>query len=394
MNIEDFISPPHAPIDEEELAQIEEILEELPDEEEEPETLGGLGSGRYPKGSGKIFYHGTSNTRLDKILHEGLKSQHAGEVVTDAQYGHVYITNSFEDAKLWAAVAASKLASEVKRPRGSFFTTPTRHAAILRIEVPADEVAKLVPDENMLYGAEEIPELFQFHGNIPPEWIKGVTKGRLPNGVNLANIQRGQPDQVDWYEETRVRRRAPKILEAGRTIWAVVLYEEELETLGGPGSGRYPKGSGEDIVDEEATYKLQNKLFKLSPAREHPVAMNQLHNDPDAARILADGVLTKITKQNRMELLGTDGRCHWNTAELFESGVIDAIVIGYAKNSAVGWHQHTWGEKNGKIIETTQGNMSSTFYYGVTLDKKESAAFAKWAIENDKTGKVRYGNHS
>jgi len=185
---------------------------------------------------GGTFYHGTAKTRLNQILREGIKSGR-NSVVGDAQAGQVYITNSLEDAKMWATIAASKLAHEARRTRGSFFTEPARVAAILRVEVPVSESGKLRPDDNMHYSQDEVPELFQFAGDIPPSWIKGVIEGRLPDGVDFKNIRRGQPDKVSWGDE-RVRRM--RTLEAVRTLWIVVdLSPEEARNLGGPGSGNF-----------------------------------------------------------------------------------------------------------------------------------------------------------
>lgn len=119
----------------------------------------------------------------------------------------------------------------------------------------------------------------------------------------------------------------------------------------------------------------------------HPASRAQLNRDPDAGNILKNGVFVDPKKNPVEKMLGKDGHCHWNTAQLFREGKIDAIVTGYAQNFQ-GWHQHTWGEKNGKIVETTESNLINTRYFGVMLNKTESVAFTKWAEEN-LPGKVR-----
>jgi hypothetical protein len=185
-------------------------------------------------------------------------------------------------------------------------------------------------------------------------------------------------------------------MSARRFIWLEsdieILNEDEVRTAGGPGSGRYPKGSG-SAPHLESVGALINKLQEISPAPIIPQSRDQLLHDPDAAIIESQGRLVEASKNNRQGVFGPDGECHWNVADLFREGKIDAIVIGYAKNRSAGWHQHTWGEKDGKIVETTPSNMSSTHYFGVALDKQDSRAFAAWTKANKPgMGKVRRGN--
>ncbi len=136
--------------------------------------------------------------------------------------------------------------------------------------------------------------------------------------------------------------------------------------------------------------KLGDKLQSDSSRPMIPDAARQLKNDPDKDLILERGKFT--SGSGKTQMIGAEGQCHWNTAKLFKDGKIDSIVIGYAHNPSAGWHQHTWGLKSGKIVETTASNVSSTRYFGATLSKSESTKFAHWAEANPPGGGVvRYG---
>ena len=97
---------------------------------------------------------------------------------------------------------------------------------------------------------------------------------------------------------------------------------------------------------------------------------------------------------------GIDGLVHisdmsWthrvkHPSELFKKGDVDQIVIGYAKDGGR-WHQHTWGMKDGKVVETTRGNFGVTEYYGLPLEGEEANKFAEWTAKNAPgQGKVRH----
>jgi hypothetical protein len=66
--------------------------------------------------------------------------------------------------------------------------------------------------------------------------------------------------------------------------------------------------------------------------------------------------------------------CHANTATLWRRKKIDAVVTGFALSDDGGWRSHSWGVKNGKIVETT---VKFKKYFGVKLNAAEAKAFAK-----------------
>lgn len=137
-------------------------------------------------------------------------------------------------------------------------------------------------------------------------------------------------------------------------------------------------------VDPKKSLHLRKTLEKIGGHFEPGQATSQLMHDPDADLILKRGVLTDLTKPGvhlGIPLWGKDGECHWNVGALYAKGQVDAIVIGYARN-IYGWHQHTWGLKNGQIIETTPSNKNVTHYFGVTLSPEGSVAFAAWTQDH------------
>lgn len=145
-------------------------------------------------------------------------------------------------------------------------------------------------------------------------------------------------------------------------------------SIGGSGDAKLP------------TKKEVNELgAKLNSIKRDRVVGNQIDRDPDVARITSSGKNfdSKSTKFVGME----DGSCHWNVAELYRRGDIDSIVIGYTNNGDA-WYQHTWGLKNGKVIETTASNNGNPYYYGLLLSKTEADAFTDWTAANPPGGGV------
>lgn len=66
--------------------------------------------------------------------------------------------------------------------------------------------------------------------------------------------------------------------------------------------------------------------------------------------------------------------CHSNMAELRKKRKIDKIATGYglSRDGLAVWRQHSWGIKDGKIVETT---VRRAKYWGVVLDPAEEKRF-------------------
>lgn len=111
----------------------------------------------------------------------------------------------------------------------------------------------------------------------------------------------------------------------------------------------------------------------------------QVRNDPDLLRITSEG--KKMSPKGMLKVPMVGGECHWNTSKLFKQGKVDQIVIGYAKGP-YGWHQHTWGMKDGKVVETTEGNFDNSEFFGLPLEGEEAGKFAEWVEKNPPGGGV------
>lgn len=109
------------------------------------------------------------------------------------------------------------------------------------------------------------------------------------------------------------------------------------------------------------------------------VSSHQLRDDPNKDHILSSGQRRsgRDLHPRNNTFLGQDGNCHWNTGRLYAEGKIDAVVVGYARNSQ-GWHQHTWGVKDGRVVETTLSNTRNLEYYGSQLSSTQSSQFSRF----------------
>ena len=114
---------------------------------------------------------------------------------------------------------------------------------------------------------------------------------------------------------------------------------------------------------------------------------DQIQYDPDCELIKNKGQI--FIGQKAFVEMSANG-CHWNISKLFEEGLIDHIVIGYALSDSDVWFQHTWGIKDNFIIETSEVNfLHIKFYYGVTLD--DPISFVELCNSNPQgNGKVRH----
>jgi hypothetical protein len=73
--------------------------------------------------------------------------------------------------------------------------------------------------------------------------------------------------------------------------------------------------------------------------------------------------------------LGEPSNCHTNASRLFSAGVIDFVCTGYAYTAKDRmWRNHTWGLRDGRVIETTVRRQS---YFGITYNLEGSRLFCE-----------------
>lgn len=95
--------------------------------------------------------------------------------------------------------------------------------------------------------------------------------------------------------------------------------------------------------------------------------------DPDLALLAENG--RSFSPSNRVMALGRPNQCHSNVGRLFTRGRVDSIVVGYALPSDdFMWRQHTWGLKDGHLVETTYKYEK---YFGVELTTAQAKKFAR-----------------
>jgi 8-oxo-dGTP pyrophosphatase MutT (NUDIX family) len=130
------------------------------------------------------------------------------------------------------------------------------------------------------------------------------------------------------------------------------------------------------LFKEGSSAELTKKLRSLAPG--DTTSGGQLKNDPDSTAIAHRGVAYR----GRPSLIPmSEGDCHWNIATLYEKGKIDTIVIGYGHNFQ-GWHQHTWGLKDGKVVESSGENSVNDVWFGVPLSNDEALKFCAHTTKN------------
>ena len=241
--IEYRVSPSGQPIDEASMWLIEAELQRLgvrtlgghimplePDEAARllvaaMRSLGGPGSGRYPKGSGKMGYHVTSTKAVKSIQKKGITQFNPSNWVKGHELGdrygegEVYAFEHEGDAINWAA--------KMDWAKNQGFGT----GKISIVEFDAEDWEGWTEDE-----ADPIS-----HAGAVGKWYKKM------GGVPSKNILGSVPIGKTHVEQLRKPRK-----------------EMKLRDLGGPGSGRYPKGSG------------QNPLHGEAPGQHTPEGMKKL----------------------------------------------------------------------------------------------------------------------
>lgn len=137
--------------------------------------------------------------------------------------------------------------------------------------------------------------------------------------------------------------------------------------------------SEEHLLLEDKKNKFSGHLNKIAPGEI--VGAHQAANDPDTNHIMKNGkTFTDYDSKTSKQCQGPAGDCHWNVAKLHKAGKLDGIGVGYTKNHH-GWHQHTWGMKNDKVVETTPSNMHNTHWHGSVIYGEQAKNFADHVLK-------------
>jgi hypothetical protein len=138
---------------------------------------------------------------------------------------------------------------------------------------------------------------------------------------------------------------------------------------------------------EHGLKSLQDKLLGIGGYAVASAALDEKKEYQKAKLIQADGKLMSTTGA-ALKVPMVDQECHWNAAALFHTGKVDAIGTGYALGAGKHvtddtWFPHSWGIKDGKIVETTKANFPIKKYFGITLTGKDARRFVSAAAQNN-----------
>ncbi len=93
------------------------------------------------------------------------------------------------------------------------------------------------------------------------------------------------------------------------------------------------------------------------------------YKDSDHPKMLERGVCrygSHVVMMPRMS------NVHENIARLSIGGLVDSVCTGYALSQDGVWRQHSWGLKDGVIVETVEPKVA---YFGFTLTDEEENEF-------------------
>jgi hypothetical protein len=72
---------------------------------------------------------------------------------------------------------------------------------------------------------------------------------------------------------------------------------------------------------------------------------------------------------------GDPRECHLNAVRLWRAEECDAIGTGYALSADGLWREHSWGVRDGHLVETTEPRIK---YLGVVMSDARATWFAGW----------------
>ena len=134
------------------------------------------------------------------------------------------------------------------------------------------------------------------------------------------------------------------------------------------------------FTDANAVMPLPQDVVTLKRKLGGTVRGKQIDHEPDLRAILDLGEF--IAPKGMRRVRSHDG-CHWNVAKLYQRGMLDGIVIGFAQQKTNEWWQHSWGWSAGKVVETMACYYHVVSYYGWKLSPAQSDEFANFVWDED-----------
>lgn len=109
---------------------------------------------------------------------------------------------------------------------------------------------------------------------------------------------------------------------------------------------------------------LQKRLSKAYPSTHVVADVGQSSLLADLLRDDGGWEVTEANDSNVEFVEGEPGACHENVAGLLQRDELDSGWAGYALSEDGLWRHHSWGKRNGKIVETT---VERLVYWGVPV---------------------------
>lgn len=199
---------------------------------------------------------------------------------------------------------------------------------------------------------------------------ESVNPAMLRSGINISYEM---PESLDEWglpkavvDEARLKSLKAILMatELGESIdsWGVILQESSL-----------PKSQVQFLKDKRKKFLAQNPEYKALEKKLLSLGGEfvALQHDNDLKALVSRGTEPSLP----VKLVSGDvSRCHSNTACLWDENKSKGFKIwtGWVLDDDGIWRQHTWGELQGKIIETTSKREK---YFGIQLTDEESKKF-------------------
>lgn len=218
------------------------------------------------------------------------------------------------------------------------------------------EHAASVYADKELYDKPQVLEMHVPKGTRGVAYLDAQNGGKWSGGEGEVLLDK----RMEWH-------RTAEREENGHHV--VVLHLRRLKTLGDLPGHEFHGNQWTGSAGVQSLLTTTDKDLR-------PYLLRSIASNPDRNIIEARGKL--YSTKGLVVVKGEPHECHTNTAKLLAAKKIDAIVTGYALHkSGVGratWHDHTWGLKDGKIVETT---VRFDRYFGAKLTGKEAVAFGR-----------------
>jgi hypothetical protein len=130
------------------------------------------------------------------------------------------------------------------------------------------------------------------------------------------------------------------------------------------------------LIEQDTNYPGYAELFAEVSAfllsLGGQLVVPPMHPDGMVRRLLVDGL--RFADVPLVVETGERNDCHGNVVRLWRSEKAE-IATGYALSDDGLWREHSWGVRDGAVVETTEPRQC---YWGVVIDQHDAAEYADW----------------